>query len=250
MIDPPRLRDDAGGSVGEMLSAARADGPRDAASDKRRVLAALAALEGAGAPGMDTRSNVDASPWSRWMLGALAGVGLAVIGAVSMSSSSSTPSDDVAPSAPAASPAPTSAPTTNVEMRAAPAAEIPSIDVVNLPAATASAARRAEAAPKAKDAPASAAVADELAAVERVRAHLAGGDAKGARREIAAYRATFVRGRFVEEVEALEVEALAADGAHADARAKAAEFAARFPSSPYARRVRSVVSSLDEAVTP
>lgn len=94
--------------------------------------------------------------------------------------------------------------------------------------------------------------ADELAAVERVRTQLAGGDARGARRDLAGYRATFVRGRFVEEIDALEVEVLAAEGSRAEAKAKAAEFEARYPSSPYARRIRSVVevSSLDEAGTP
>ena len=72
----------------------------------------------------------------------------------------------------------------------------------------------------------------------------------GARREIATYRATFVSGRFVEEIDALEVEALAAEGSRDQVRSKAAEFTARYPSSPYARRVRSVVSSLDQPGTP
>jgi len=234
-----------------MLSAARADGPRDEAADKRRLLAALAALD--DAPTMGRARDLDAPRSSRWTFGALAGAGVAVIAAIAASMSSSSPIDTAASSASAAPPAPTSAPTSD-DAREPTATAIPSIDVANLPAVRASAssggARRTDVASKSKDAPASAAAADELAAVERVRTQLAGGDVKGARREIAAYRAAFARGRFVEEIAALEVEALAADGARADAKAKAAEFAARYPSSPYARRVRSVVSTLDEAVTP
>lgn len=255
MIDPPRLRDDAGGSIGEMLSAARADGPRDASSDKRRVLAALAALEVPAAPGAARELDVSRSP--RWMLGALAGAGLAVIGAIgAVSMSASSPNDRVVPTSPPAPPAASESTAAAREPQESPAAAMPSIDVADLPSAargaSSAAARRAEPAPTANGAPPSMTTADELAAVERVRTQLAGGDARGARRDIAGYRATFVRGRFVEEIDALEVEALAAEGSRAEAKVKAAEFEARYPSSPYVRRVRSVVvaASLDEAGTP
>ncbi len=255
MIDPPRLRDAAGGDVGEMLSAARADGPRDGASDKRRVLAALAALEGTGTPGT-AASEVDTSPSSRWVLGALAGAGLAMIGAigaVSMTSSQPPPHVGASQSAPAALP-PAEVPASTAESPEPPAAAIPSVDVVDLPAAASSSgSRHAESAAKSKDVASSSAptttTGDELAVVERVRSRLATGDVKGARENLAAYRAAFVRGRFVEEVDALEVEVLAADGARAEAVAKADAFTSRYPRSPYARRVRSVVS-FDQAGTP
>ena len=139
MIDPPRLRDAAGGDVGEMLSAARADGPRDGASDKRRVLAALAALEGTGTPGT-APSEVDASPSSRWVLGALAGAGLAMIGAigaVSMTSSQPPLHVGATQSVPAAPP-PAEVPASTAESPEAPAAAIPSVDVVDLPVAASS----------------------------------------------------------------------------------------------------------------
>ena len=255
MIDPPRLRDDAGGSIGEMLSAARADGPRDASSDKRRVLAALAALEGPALPSTGAARELDVSRSPRWMLGALAGAGLAVPPPPPPPPpSASSPNDRVVPTSP---PAPASESTAAArETEESPAAAMPSIDVADLPSAARGASsapvRRAEPAPTANGAPASVTTADELAAVERVRTQLAGGDAKGARRDIAGYRATFVRGRFVEEIDALEVEALAAEGSRAEAKAKAGEFEARYPTSPYVRRVRSVVvvSSLDETRTP
>ena len=50
MIDPPRLRDDARGSVGEMLSAARADGPRDATADVRDATPTPDANDASDAP--------------------------------------------------------------------------------------------------------------------------------------------------------------------------------------------------------
>ena len=250
MIEPPRLRELADDEVGDMIRAARADGPRDGAADRRRLLSTLAALD---APSVaHARVRPVAARRSRWALGALAGIAF-VAGGFGLLSTYSTDAVVATRASEPAPPAVTPAPSPEPE---ATETAVPSVDVAELPATAAPprnvAPRRV---PRGATSSVPAAVApanrlDELAAVERARRQLTQGDPAGARRYIAEYRVTFTQGRFTEEIDALEVEALAASGERASAKAKATEFLTRYPSSPYARRLRSVLLTLDTTETP
>ncbi len=252
MDDLPRLREYADGDVGDLIRAGRADGPRDAAGSRRRLAATLAALESPSVA--HARVRPAAPRWSRW---SIAGVGVALVGGLMLHAASSggPSSSGGAPVAPAAEVAAEVAAATP-PAAATPAPFVPSIPVSDLPTATV-APTAVAARPTPRDAkPSEQAAAppldafDELAAIERVRKQLSDGHPEAAQREIALYRATVARGRFTEEIEALEIEALSAGGARADAEEKAAQFLARYPLSPYARRVRSVVRAIDTTETP
>jgi hypothetical protein len=243
MTDPPRLRELADSNVDDLLAAGRVDGPRDPAGDKRRLVAALTALESASFAQANTKPAS-----SGWLRALALGTGLVILGGLTVLSVSST---EHAPSAPVPAPEVTRnapAPTTTANEPAA----LPSINVLDLPAAgqASSAARSVQAPSKPAASSVSPSTTDELAVVERVRAQLKSGDAAGARRDLSGYRATFIQGRFVEEIDALDVETSAAEGATGVARAKGEEFLTRYPASPYARRVRSVLAALEKVPSP
>jgi hypothetical protein len=83
---------------------------------------------------------------------------------------------------------------------------------------------------------------DEVAALDRARAALAGGDATGALSAIAAYERAFPRGALADEASMLRIEALARAGRRDDARTEAARWLARDPQSPHARRLRAILA--------
>jgi hypothetical protein len=183
------------------------------------------------------------------MLGVALGVGIAVVACLWRFSASPEERAVVA-----TTPASVLVPLTPAEAEGASSvtASVPSIDVLDLPGSaghTPSArARNTDVPAKPKptvDRPRSS--LDELAAVEQVRKELTNGDVAAARRDIAHYRETFTVPRFTEEIDALEIEALATGGARPAAEAKATQFLKRYPLSPYARRVRSVVGDTQGA---
>jgi hypothetical protein len=118
-------------------------------------------------------------------------------------------------------------------------------------AGQASALPRSYPAPEARDvssAPAVPAVdgdlANEIRAFERARRAFASGDAASASRELYAYQRDFAHGTLSLEAEVLRIEILAASGDPAAARARARAFLEAYPSTPAARRVRSVLARL------
>lgn len=82
---------------------------------------------------------------------------------------------------------------------------------------------------------------DEAVLVDEARAALRRGDAPRALELVRQHERTFSSGDLIEEREVVAVEALAALGAAAQAQNRARRFLARWPSSPYALRVRAVI---------
>ncbi|GEM_PF-1019216 len=85
-------------------------------------------------------------------------------------------------------------------------------------------------------------IAEEIAAVDRIRAALRAGDAPGAERELLAYRARFAAGTLVPEAELLALEAVAMRGDGAATAAAARAYLARHPRSPHAARARALLA--------
>ncbi len=81
----------------------------------------------------------------------------------------------------------------------------------------------------------------EMELVRRAKTALAANDAASALATLDAHDRRFPRGAFAEEADALRIHALAARGDSEAARAAAARFAASYPRSPYAERIRSIV---------
>jgi len=88
-------------------------------------------------------------------------------------------------------------------------------------------------------------VVEEAANLGRAHAALERGDASGALAELDGYARNFPSGALVVEAETLRIEALARHGDFARARALASVFLARESNGPAARRVRSVLASLE-----
>ena len=82
----------------------------------------------------------------------------------------------------------------------------------------------------------------ELAAIEAARGVLASGHASDALARVHDYRTTFATPHFSDEADVIEVQALAALGRGDEARTKAQRFLAAHPRSPYAQRIRAVVT--------
>jgi hypothetical protein len=87
----------------------------------------------------------------------------------------------------------------------------------------------------------SAASADELAELERIRSELSGGDAASALRDLDSHDVKYNPTALADEATVLRVEALVALGQREKARALGDAFITRSPSSPYAKRVRSLI---------
>jgi len=83
---------------------------------------------------------------------------------------------------------------------------------------------------------------DELALVEAARTSLATGDAAGCLSQLDEYDRRVRAGVFEREVAVMRIEALLARGEAARARALGEAFLTRSPDSPYANRVRSLVT--------
>jgi hypothetical protein len=87
-------------------------------------------------------------------------------------------------------------------------------------------------------------LAEQIAAMDAVRAALASGNGARALRLVDDYQRRFPRGAFGEEAEALRVDALAKSGDAAGATRAGQRFLSAHPGSPHAARVRAVVKSL------
>jgi hypothetical protein len=81
-------------------------------------------------------------------------------------------------------------------------------------------------------------VGEEIAALDRVRTALEGGDAAVAQRELAKYRSVFAQGAMEPEAAMLAVQAAFERGDLEQAASRARSFLARYPKSPHAPRVR------------
>ena len=108
--------------------------------------------------------------------------------------------------------------------------------------------RDAKPAPAAKatsapSAPAAPPLADEVAALDRAREALAGGDAAAALRQLEQHDRRFSSGALGPEAMVLRIEATSARGDAAAAARLGREFLAANPQSPHAARVRSIVAA-------
>jgi hypothetical protein len=246
MSDPRRLIDgDLGALARAALTSAEEDAPTRRARTRTLVAlgvgattltsATVAAGTAAAAPPAVT-SVVGAIATLKWV-----GVGVAVAGAVS---AGITGYDAI--HAPPATPvvvAPASAiaPTADVPAPPAPVA-------TPAPVPSAAPAPSASVAPVVPSLRKSAPVVDttvvDLATLDRVKAALDTGDARRARAILEANDAV-MRGPFAPEAKVLRVEALALAGDDARAKDEARAFLDAYPTSPAAKRVRTVLSSLE-----
>lgn len=86
------------------------------------------------------------------------------------------------------------------------------------------------------------ALSDELKELDRARAAVAAGDARGALSELDRYGRDFPNGMLRQEAMVLRIEALHAAGDDATARSLVDRFTAAYPDSAHARRLRSLVA--------
>jgi hypothetical protein len=83
---------------------------------------------------------------------------------------------------------------------------------------------------------------EEVRALERVSAAIARGNVADARANLTAYERSFPKQLLASEARFLEIEILVAEDRHDKARERARAYLASWPESPYATRVRSLVS--------
>ena len=127
---------------------------------------------------------------------------------------------------------------------AARAATAPVAPVADVPEVSESAA----VAPPPIEAPPAPAVVDarrlavEVGLLDRARAHLEAGDAATALAALDEHARTFSDGLLGAEAEVLRIDALLRQGERAAAQARGEQFLARFPRSPLAQRVRSLLA--------
>jgi hypothetical protein len=102
-----------------------------------------------------------------------------------------------------------------------------------------------------KATPAAPSLADELAALQVARTAIASHDSAAALAALDRYKARFPAGRLAPEATVLRIDALMERGDRAEATALAERFAASNPRSPYAGRIRSILSrSKGQAIEP
>jgi hypothetical protein len=106
------------------------------------------------------------------------------------------------------------------------------------PPSTAEEAPAAPVLPPRAEEPASQALGDQVAALNRARSSLAAGDATAALRALDDYDARFPDGVLAEEAAVMRIDALVAMGRREEASDLARRFIAAHPASPYASRVR------------
>jgi hypothetical protein len=85
-------------------------------------------------------------------------------------------------------------------------------------------------------------LSDEVAALQVARSALAGHDAGAALAALDRYKSRYPQGRLAPEATVLRIEALIERGDRAQANALAERFEAANPKSPYAERIRSILS--------
>jgi hypothetical protein len=89
--------------------------------------------------------------------------------------------------------------------------------------------------------PAASSLALEVAAVDRARAALDGGDAARARRLVDSYEAEYPTGAFMQEAEVVRIDALVREGNRGEAERVGKRFLGSYPKSPHAVRVRALL---------
>jgi hypothetical protein len=241
MSDPVRWKQ-GGGAPGDLDSLLRrAPGPRAmSAAERARTAARVAQVPVALGGG---------AGWAAWAKGIALAAGLGAAGLAGYGLLHDRPTAIVAPlqRLPAdrlrgvrlTSPAPIEA--TSPEAPSLPAVSDP-------PAASIARAqpRSLDHAAPPLDSTAPATDADELLReaelLEKARADISR-DPASSLRSLDQHREGFVDGQLTAERELLAIDALARQGRAAEARARAAAFLARFPSSPYADRVRRIVGT-------
>ncbi len=85
-------------------------------------------------------------------------------------------------------------------------------------------------------------LAEEVAAIKSAKAALASGNAAQALRELDGYKTRFPRGRLAQEATVVRIEALIREGDASAAESLAERFLASHANSPYATRVRTLIS--------
>ena len=155
----------------------------------------------------------------------------------------STKASPVAPAKATAAVAPPPQVTAVAEAMVEPPAISPA-DLRAAPSAPAPVAQRATATPvaAAPAAPASGSLPAEIAALDRARKALEGGDPAQALTLVDAYESQYPNGTFSEEAEVLRIEALAKRGDRARATSAGQRFLAAHPTSPHAARIRAILT--------
>ena len=153
----------------------------------------------------------------------------------------STKASPVAPAKATAAVAPTPQVTAAAEARVEPPAISPA-DLRAAPSAPAPVAPRATPVAAAPAAPASGSLPAEIAALDRARKALEGGDPAQALTLVDAYQSQYPNGTFSEEAEVLRIEALAKRGDRARATSAGQRFLAAHPTSPHAARIRAILT--------
>ncbi len=192
------------------------------------VAAPGAALAGATGAAAGSATALGVATVSKW-LGAGLLVGLGTTALVSEAS------------APFVAPRERPAPAAAVIERTAPATESP-VEHRGPPAARAAVTETAGPAPVTTVSAPRSTVAEEIAAIDGIRAALRVGDGPRAERQLAAYRARFAAGTLVPEADLLALEAVAARGDGAATSAAARAYLARHPQSPHAARARALLA--------
>ena len=203
----------------------------DSAADDgldERARARIAAAVGIGGGAVVTASVASAkvATWIKALLG------IGVLGVVAAGLLLALPREHGAPP-PARAVAATAVETSRVVPAASATADIPTFSVTDLPVAH-SAAKPVGPAPAVAD--------DDLAELERIRSELAEQHAAQALADLERYDAAHAGGAFADEAAVLRIEALAQLGGGEELQRRAAAFLAKSPSSPYAKRVRSLMN--------
>lgn len=246
MSEMKRLSDDSSAPrLARALDAMRKDAPPGAELRRREIVAAMLAVPPvADVPVTEHRRRL--GRMAKWSIPLL---GIVVVTSLTLGTGSSRPS-----SAPTSSPAVRSLvapeasgpPAPPVALEGAGSRGVP---VEDLP--TAAPDERAPSGPRTVGHPTSSAgdaaptMDDELEAVDRARASLAGGRAEETLARVEAYRTRYREPHFGDEADALEVQALAVLGRTDEARRKAEQFLSAHPRSLYTQRVRSVAGMKD-----
>ncbi len=89
--------------------------------------------------------------------------------------------------------------------------------------------------------PAASSLAQQVAAVDRARTALDGGEPARARRLVDAYEAEYPGGAFVQEAEVVRIDAFVREGNRSEAERAGKHFLAAYPKTPHAVRVRALL---------
>ncbi len=246
MSDPKRMLDESGDELERaLLRSVRNDAMPD--GSRRRILAGLgiagavvtttstaASSLAAGKAGLFKGTTAIVAKWL-----AVSALVSAVPAGVWVARSRSRAHEIVAPVAQSA-PAAVESKSASKEPAIGPAAiAAPPVSPEHAPLALpAKSVRESKAVPQA----AAAALSDEVAALQVARTALAAHDAGGALAALDRYKARFPQARLSPEATVLRIEALIERGDYAQANALAERFEAANPKSPYAERIRSILS--------